>query len=145
MTPGRSPVRELRRGQVGFTLVELLVVMVVVGVLAGIAVPTINMQRRKAYEASAKSDVKAITSAVLTQFVDASTVLTVEGSAGTWVLRRDGVPVETGKLSDHNVVSPASCVGADGNFCLSVENTKVETQFWTADDTGLRSGDCPPP
>ena len=140
----RQTLRVPRRGDVGFTLLELLVVMVVVGVLAAIAVPALVMQRRKAYETSAKSDVKAITSEVFAQFVDTPGVLTVSGSAGTWELQRNGVVVATGRLSEHNIVSPASFVSADGDFCLSVRNTKVDAQFWTADDIGLRSGDCPP-
>ena len=144
MEPGLGPARVPRRGEPGFTLVELLVVMVVVAILAAIAVPALRMQQRKAYEASAKSDVKAITSAIFTQFVDGSGVLTVEGSAGTWALRRDGTVVATGELSEHNVVSSASYITASGQFCLSVVNTEVDAQYWTADDIGLRSGDCPP-
>jgi prepilin-type N-terminal cleavage/methylation domain-containing protein len=54
----------------GFTLVELLVVMIVLGVLAAIAVPTATLQRRKAYETSAKADVKVITKEVLALHVD---------------------------------------------------------------------------
>ena len=144
MDPGRLPARLPRRGDAGFTLVELLVVMVVVGILAGIAVPALLMQRRKAYETSAKSDVRAITREMLAQFVDGSGALTVSGSAGTWTMRRNGVTVATGALSEHNVVSPSSSITAAGDFCLSVRNTKVDAQFWTADDVGLRAGDCPP-
>lgn len=138
------PAHVPRRGDPGFILIELLVVMVVVGLLAAIAVPALVMQRRKAYEASAKSDVKAITSDVLAQFVDTVGTLTVSGSNGTWQLHRDGVLLATGALSEHNVVSPASFVTASGDFCLSIQNRKVDAQYWTADDVGLRAGDCPP-
>jgi type IV pilus assembly protein PilA len=144
MNPGPLPARVPRRGDAGFTLVELLIVMVVVGILAAIAVPALVMQRRKAYEASAKSDVRAITREVFAQFVDDQGPLTVTGSAGTWTMRRNGVTVATGALSEHNVVSPTSEITAAGDFCLSVRNTKVDAQFWTADDVGLRAGDCPP-
>jgi prepilin-type N-terminal cleavage/methylation domain-containing protein len=128
----------------GFTLVELLVVMIVLGILAAIAVPTAVLQRRKAYETSAKADVKVITKEVLALYVDGSSAYTITGSDGTWELRSGTTVVTTGRLSKHNVVSANSYAAADGNYCLSVRNTEVGAQFWTADDVGMRSGDCTP-
>ncbi len=137
--------RQLRRrggDDRGFTLLELLVVMIVLGVLAAIAVPSAVLQRRKAYETSAKADVKAITKDLMALYVDTSTTLTITGSDGTWEIRSGTEVLATGLLSKHNVVSPASYAAADGNFCLSVRNIEVGAQFWTADDVGLRPGDC---
>ncbi|MBV9096953.1 MAG: prepilin-type N-terminal cleavage/methylation domain-containing protein [Frankiaceae bacterium] len=45
-----------RRGDDGFTLVELITVMVIVGVLAGIAIPLFLNQRSTAFESQVKSD-----------------------------------------------------------------------------------------
>ena len=42
----------------GFTLVELLVVIVVIGILAAIAIPVFVTQRNKAWDTSAKSDLR---------------------------------------------------------------------------------------
>jgi hypothetical protein len=49
----------------------------------------------------------------------------------------DGVVLDTGALSG-TTSSRRSSITAAGDFCLSVRNTKVDAQFWTADDVGLR-------
>ncbi|MDT7571350.1 MAG: type pilus assembly protein PilA [Actinomycetota bacterium] len=138
----RTPLPE---EEAGFTLVELLVVMIIIGILAAIAVPAYLSSRREAYETSAKSDVKAITKEVLALSVDGLPgALDIHGSGGTWQIVSGSTVVATGPLSTSNEVSEASFVDADGRFCLSVRNAQVDAQFWAADDVGLRAGDCTP-
>ena len=42
----------------GFTLIELLVVIIIMGILAAIAIPVFLNQRKKAVDASMKSDLR---------------------------------------------------------------------------------------
>ncbi|MCW8924294.1 MAG: type II secretion system major pseudopilin GspG [Gammaproteobacteria bacterium] len=54
----------MNRHQKGFTLIELMVVIVILGILAGVVVPRIMDNPDKARVAKAKHDIKALESAL---------------------------------------------------------------------------------
>src|SRR5437868_8229422 len=54
----------------GFTLIEHLVVIVIIGILAAIAIPIFLHQREKANDAAQKADLNGVATAVETYYVD---------------------------------------------------------------------------
>ena len=87
----------------GFTLIELLVVIIIIGILAAIAIPVFLNQRKKAVDASMKSDLRTVANAEETYFVDNQAYAVLARQRPNVHGRHDSA--QTVKLSPNNTLA----------------------------------------
>ncbi len=61
-----------KRDEKGFTLIELMIVIAIIGILAAIAIPQFSAYRVRSYNSSAQSDLRNLATAQEAYYVDFS-------------------------------------------------------------------------
>lgn len=117
--------KHLRERDGGFTLIELLIVVIIIGILAAIAIPSFLNQRESAWDASAKSDVKNMTTVM-------ETIYTEQGDYA-------GVTVATleseGFTATDNLLHGVTPYNGDQSFVVCAQHSNSANVFyWDSED-----------
>ncbi|MBW2094971.1 MAG: prepilin-type N-terminal cleavage/methylation domain-containing protein [Deltaproteobacteria bacterium] len=70
----------MTRDEKGFTLIELMIVIAIIGILAAIAIPQFSAYRQRSYNSSAQADLRNAATAQEAYFVDNSTYCNATGT-----------------------------------------------------------------
>lgn len=97
----------IQRNQKGFTLIELMIVIAIIGILAAIAIPNFIAYRNKSFCSAAESDANAIAGALADYFAIPTNVTVPAGVATALgvTMSGSGTNVNTGTItgSDPNL------------------------------------------
>jgi type IV pilus assembly protein PilA len=121
----------------GFSLIELLVVIIIIGVLAAIAIPVFLSQRSKANDVAAKSDLRNLANFEEIYLNDFNTYATVTAV----------IAAEPKMQPSQQITLSVVRYNAANGYCLSAKaNSSKITWFYDSQAGGLQpssSAGCP--
>ncbi len=110
------------RNTKGFTLIELLIVVVIIGILAAIAIPQFASTKEKAFDATAKSDVRNAMSSQEAYFADEQTYAPNA--------------MATGSFTTSSGIAVSASAASAGGYAITASHTSSGNTFWVQVGTG---------
>jgi type IV pilus assembly protein PilA len=148
----RSAYQAARETDGGFSLIELLVVMIIIGILASIAIPIFLGQRQKSYDAQAKEDIHSAAIAEESYYVEQQNYLNVPTATATTLpalLTGSGFRMSS-KTIDITVwtypvgstTGGSTTTQQNGSFCMKVTSGSNTPFYYASFGGGLTTTAC---
>lgn len=122
----------------GFTLIELLVVVIIIGILAAIAIPVFLHQRKKAVDATMKSDLHTVAIEEETYFTEFKSYKAFAATTGTATIGADVVRLSAGNTVKAilNKTGTAYCITATNP---NATKAKPAVTVYVSNEGGLQA------
>jgi prepilin-type N-terminal cleavage/methylation domain-containing protein len=118
---------KMKRNNKGFTLIELMIVVAIIGILAAIAIPQFSSYRQRAQDSAAKSTLKNMATAQEDYYVQYETYTNVPGNLAS-----------SGYTPDPNVTVTPQAADADSWSAIASHNNSTNTFTYSSGQGGLQ-------
>jgi type IV pilus assembly protein PilA len=116
-----------KKNEKGFTLIELMIVIAIIGILAAIAIPNFITYRKRAYNSAANADAKNIYTAAQAYYTDFPTGSPTLGNLQSYGFR------QTADVT----ISPQAAVGTQGDFTVTSYHGSGNKTFTVSSDGSI--------
>ncbi len=129
----------------GFTLIELLVVIIIIGILAAIAIPVFLNQRKKGWDAAAKSDLRNLAVAEESFYTNGTryTAVTSAGELASEGFKNSPNVTVTAVLLSAVATKTTDAAAATGYCATGVHSQSGNNFYYNSLAGGFTTAACP--